>query len=140
MKASLARIAAAAIAMCVPLACAARELDADAFARAAKGLASNAREARTFVEALRDDQLTYAYAFVHREALAKQVRDTAKPLDDPAPAVLAPKASRAKQLAEKLRDVLERMNGHIGEPDAAAGAARELDPIASDLAKLADAS
>jgi hypothetical protein len=120
----LRRLAAVA-ALVVPLAAAARDLDADALARTLANLQSNAQEARLFMQALGDSQLTAPYARVHREELSRQVRESAKPLEETAPPPLAAKAQRAKALARKLGDALETL-------DAAA-----VDAAQRDLAKLA---
>jgi hypothetical protein len=51
--------------------------------------------------------VTAAYARVQREEIAKQVRDAAKPLDDPTPQPLAARAANAKALAEKVSSALK---------------------------------
>jgi hypothetical protein len=135
MKALRRAVAVAAIA--VPLSCVARDLDAEALARAIGDLKSNAQEARLFLEALRDDQLTNQYARVHREELADQLRDAMKPLERRAPESLAPKAARASALGERMKAALEGLNGHIGERDAAGKAATDVEAAARDLDALA---
>ena len=139
MKASLRRLAAVA-ALAVPFACVARDLDADALARAIGSLKSNAYEARLFTGALVDGQLTYQYARIHRDEISKQVRDAATPLEQPTSSTLAPRAARAKALAARLAAALEALNGHIGENDAARAASREADAVASELKKLSAGS
>ena len=139
MKASLCRLAAAA-ALAAPLACVARDLDADALARAIGNLKSNANEARLFGDALVDGQLTYQYARIHRDEISRQVRDAAKPLDGPALPALSPRAARAKALAARLAASLEALNGHIGENEAARAASHEAGAVASELKNLSGGS
>jgi hypothetical protein len=124
MQGTLRRLAAVA-ALVVPFSAAARELDADALARALDNLQSNAQEARLFIQALHGSQLTGPYARVHREELSRQVRDSARPLDGTASPPLAQKAERAKSLARKLGEALDAL-------DAAA-----IEAAQRDLAKLA---
>jgi hypothetical protein len=134
MKATKRALALLAV-LAVPMASAA-DLDRDALARVIANLKSNAQETRLFLAALRDGQLTYQYARIHREELAKQVRDCAKPLDKAAPEPLAAKAARAKTAAAKLAATLEGLAGHIGESDAARQAASEAETSARDIDKL----
>ena len=130
------RLPAFVAALAVTLASAA-DLDRDALARAIRNLKSNAQETRLFLAALRDDQLTYQYARIHRQELAEQVRDSAKPFDKAAPQPLASKAARAKILAARLAATLEGLNGHIGEGDAARQAASEAEATAREIDTLA---
>ena len=105
MKGALPRLAIAA--MLAPLACAGGELDAGALDRSILALRSSAQETRMLLDASYAGQVTAAYARVQREELAKQVRDAAKPLDDPAPQPLATRAANAKALAEKVSSALK---------------------------------
>jgi hypothetical protein len=122
-------------ALAIPLASAA-DLDSDALARVIRNLKSNAQETRLFLAALRDGRLTYQYARIHRDELAEQVHDSARPLDKGAPEPLAAKAARAKALAARLAATLEGLAGHIGEDDAAQKAISEADATARDIEKL----
>jgi hypothetical protein len=123
VKAALRRLAA--VAMLLPLACIAGELDSKALERSIRGLHSHAQETLLLMRSARDAQVTAAYARVQREELRGEVRETAKPLDDAAPAHLAQRAARARTLTEKLVAVLR-------DDDAA-----NADAVARDLAGLA---
>jgi hypothetical protein len=105
VKGALPRLAIAA--MLAPLACAAGELDAGALDRSIQALRSSAQETRMLLAASYAGQVTAAYARVQREEIAKQVRDAAKPLDDPTPQPLAARAANAKALAEKVSSALK---------------------------------
>jgi len=113
VKGALPRLAIAA--MLAPLACAAGELDAGALDRSILALRSSAQETRMLLDASYAGQVTAAYARVQREELAKQVRDAAKPLDDPAPQPLAARAANAKALAEKVSSALKDEDVHAAE-------------------------
>ena len=113
MKGALSGLAIAA--MLAPLACTAGELDAGALDRSIESLRSSAQETRMLLDASYAGQVTAAYARVQREELTKQVRDAAKPLDDPAPQPLAARAANAKALAQKLSSALKEEDVRAAE-------------------------
>lgn len=102
------RALAAAAAMLVSIACCAGELDAEGLERSIRDLRSAAEESQSLLTLANRGDVTERYARVQREELAKLVREAAKPLDDPAPERLTPRAMRAKGLSTRLAEGLDK--------------------------------
>jgi outer membrane murein-binding lipoprotein Lpp len=86
-------------------------LDADALARAERGLAALGAEANMLVEQFERGELTGTYASVHCDKLLEQQRELAGDLDDAAPTALAARADAARDAAERLGRALR----HVGD-------------------------